>query len=304
MRIKSYFVRAVDDAITQARADFGDDALLLSTRQTDGGCEVVFGAAEVEAPVTLTSLRDQIQEIRELLMVADREPHLSRLFAQLTLAGFDGKIASKVVDFVEKNDSVRDALAEQVRIDSTLGSPGAEGAVIALVGPAGAGKTAALMKIAAFQKAARVVTLDTSLAARMQMQVFARKNGIAFTAVEAPEHLADVIEGARRKEIVLIDTPGAAPRILSGYAGIDAHLVVPAYMTAAAVRHAISTYSASKMIITRLDESPSIGGVLSEAARAGIAISLVASATSIHAATVDDLISIALGPEKMQAACA
>ena len=34
MRIKSYFVPTVDEAIAQARAEFGEDALLLSTRQT------------------------------------------------------------------------------------------------------------------------------------------------------------------------------------------------------------------------------------------------------------------------------
>ena len=33
MRIKSYFVRSVDEAIAQARKDLGEDALLLNTRK-------------------------------------------------------------------------------------------------------------------------------------------------------------------------------------------------------------------------------------------------------------------------------
>lgn len=294
MRIKSYFVRSVDEAITQARADFGDDALLVSTRHTDDGCEVVFGSAEYEAPATLDSIRGQIQELRQLLFASDREPHLSRLFAQLTNAGFDTLIASKMVDFVEKSGTLRDAVAENVRIDAALGT------VTALVGPAGAGKTAVITKIAAFQKSAHIVTLDTSLAGRIQLQLFARKSGILFTAIENPETLAGFIEQARKKEIVLIDTPGMLPNC----AGIDRHLVIPAYMSADALRHAISKYPAAKMIITHLDEAPSIGTAISEAARAGVAISLLASANSLHAATVEDLISIALGPEKVQVACA
>ena len=33
MRIKSYFARAVEDAITQARQEMGEDAMLIQTRR-------------------------------------------------------------------------------------------------------------------------------------------------------------------------------------------------------------------------------------------------------------------------------
>ena len=46
MRIKSYFVSTVDEAMAQAIAELGEDALLLRTRQTDGGYEVVFGSED------------------------------------------------------------------------------------------------------------------------------------------------------------------------------------------------------------------------------------------------------------------
>jgi flagellar biosynthesis GTPase FlhF len=308
MRIKSYFTETIDQAMAQARADFGDDALLLSTRQTESGCEVVFGAAESEAPADLTSIRSQIDEIRQLLVASERAPELSNFFAQLSNAGFDTKIASKMVDLYENNRKVRDTFSEHIRIDATLGAPGAEGTVVAVVGPAGAGKTSAIMKIAALQKTARILTLDTSLANRMQLQLFARKTEIAFMSVEAPETLAGIVSEARRKEIVLIDTPSSEKyaHFLTAIPGIDTHLVIPAYMTAAAVRHAIAKYAAfkpSKMIITRLDESPSIGAAVSEAVHGNLAISLFTSGASIHAATMDDLISVALGPQA-KAACA
>src|SRR5580658_5372453 len=52
MRIKSYFVRSVDEAIAQARVELGEDALLLNTRKQNtpgsswSGYEVVFGCVD------------------------------------------------------------------------------------------------------------------------------------------------------------------------------------------------------------------------------------------------------------------
>ncbi len=56
MRIKSFFSKTVDEAIAQARAELGAEALLLNTRKLTGeagkpgGYEVVFGLDEEEAP--------------------------------------------------------------------------------------------------------------------------------------------------------------------------------------------------------------------------------------------------------------
>ncbi|MGD1090864.1 MAG: hypothetical protein ABSB35_02600 [Bryobacteraceae bacterium] len=56
MRIKSFFAKSVDEAMTQARAQLGADAMLLNTRKTPpqdgqpGGYEVVFGTIDEEPP--------------------------------------------------------------------------------------------------------------------------------------------------------------------------------------------------------------------------------------------------------------
>ncbi len=55
MRIKSYFARAVEDAITQARQEMGEDAMLIKTRRApaetghQGDYEVIF-ATDVPSP--------------------------------------------------------------------------------------------------------------------------------------------------------------------------------------------------------------------------------------------------------------
>jgi flagellar biosynthesis protein FlhF len=372
MRIKSYFVPTVDDAIAQARAELGDDALLLSTRKNDNGCEVVFGVAgdeeaggepnalvqkserePVGAP-DLETIRAEMDEIRQLLLSSDRlgsrVPELAAIYARLTGAGVDAVLATQIVDAVEAGmathalaklkialglgarrfdlqqleELLRAEFAARVRINANLGAPGCEGTVIVLVGPGGAGKTTTLMKIAAFQagpeRPVRILTLDqNALASRVHLQFFARKNGVAFTALESPETLPAYIENARQKEIILIDTPGCGSdadreklaHILDDCRGLDTHLVAPAYMTAPALRQSIAKYSVfrpTKLIVTKLDEWPAFGAAVSEAVRAGLAISLLTDGVSIardvHAASVEDLLSIALVRDPIRAACA
>ena len=79
--------------------------------------------------------------------------------------------------------------------------------------PGWLGQDILLMKIAAFQAApirpVRLLSLDRSgLSSRMHLQMFARKTRIAFTPGGVRGILPALIEEARKKEIVLIDTPG------------------------------------------------------------------------------------------------
>lgn len=405
MRIKSYFVKSTGEALAQARAELGEDALLLSTRKVDSplgstaNYEVVFGcpdagealeapAAKVEAeapreteraaaettavaPVAfkttssrprmslkapaadLEQLRSQMDEIHGLLLSSGRPrvtarglPLLDAAFARLTKAGLSVSLAGSIVDGVAAAlssdeselkedgsfrhhdgerviDRLRIEMDRRIKIDSQLGAKGSGSAVVAMVGPTGAGKTSTLMKIAAFQAArkrpVRLLTLDHSgLGSRMQLQFFARKTGIAFTAVENPEILPQLIGEERLKSIVLIDTPGHQPdaereklgAILARCSGVDVHLVLPGYMSSGACREAIRKYGIfwpAKLAVTKLDETTTFGTLASEAARAGLSLSLVADGVSIpdslHSASVEDLMAIAV-PEQAQQACA
>jgi len=359
MRIKSYFVKSVDEALAQARAELGEDALLLSTRKSGDEYDVVFGSpGEGEAappapraarkaaghgPGHLDEVRAQLDEIRRLLLAeqhAERLPEVARAFTNLIDSGMDNVLAGEIADRVQaamavtpkpkkltigwharrfdwkKFESVlRSELSQQVRIDPSLE------AVTALTGPGGAGKTLTVMKIAAFQagpeRPVRVFALGCELAARMQWQLFSRKTGVAFAPVESPEDLPAMIAQAREKEIVLIDMPGwpADPEKtaagLAACSGIDTHLTVPGYMTANALRKCIERYSIfrpAKMLVTKLDESPAWGAAVCEAAQAGLRLSLftngVAIPKDLHAFSIDDLLSIALGGDRTQAACA
>lgn len=297
----------------------------------------------VEAVPDLGRLRAQMDEIHGMLLAAQKPQALTRgvpvldgVFARLTKAGFSAALARPIVDSVAAElasiethpaaredqhelvcDLLRLQMGARVRINAQLGTKSSGCPVIAMVGPGGAGKTSLLMKIAAFQAApsrpVRMVMLDSAgLAGRLQLQFFAGKAGISFSAVETPEELPAVVEEARRKEIVLIDTPAhqspaEREKLAAGLArcpGLDVHLVLPGYMSAGACREAIARYGAfwpAKLAVTRLDETTTFGTLVSEAARAGLSLSLVSDGVSIpeslHAASIDDMVAIAMGPE-------
>ena len=116
--------------------------------------------------------------------------------------------------------------------------------------------------------------------------------------------------------MVLIDTPGYLPdagsaaEILAS-AGIDVHLVVPGYMRAGDLRRCIEKYkifNPTRLLVTKLDETEALGAVVSEAARTGLGLSFLTNGPSvtgqIRAASLDDLVALAIDRVQARAVCA
>lgn len=134
MRIKSYFAKSVDQAMSEARAELGAEAMLLNTRKASsdqpggGGYEVIFGvpgemAATAASPASvrgvasamhgespapesrapgqlaseLKSLHDQMDEIRGLLVRSSRA-HLTIGRTMPELADVYGRLTSADVE--------------------------------------------------------------------------------------------------------------------------------------------------------------------------------------------------------------
>jgi flagellar biosynthesis protein FlhF len=131
--------------------------------------------------------------------------------------------------------------------------------------------------------------------------------GITFSTVDSIEDLPKLVAEARKKECVLIDTPGysaheeqAAETLAAALAtcgDVDVHLVVPGYMKARDLQNCIERYRVfqpSKLLITRLDETETFGTVFSEAYLAGLALSFLSHGPripdDIRAATAEDLL--------------
>ncbi len=190
--------------------------------------------------------------------------------------------------------------------------------VIVLVGPAGAGKTTTLVKLAVryglpSRRGVQILSIDNSrIAAAQQLASFASILGVGFTAVETPAALAQAIEEHRSKEIVLVDTPGftatnvddgaGLARFLTSSPAVDVHLVVPAHLKAAATARIIERFEVfgpHKLLFTMLDEADTFGAIFREAARTLKPVSFLSAGQQVpedlEAATKERVLELVLG---------
>ena len=217
------------------------------------------------------------------------DPELSRAFTKLTDAELDTDLAYDVVGRLAtpiSDVSMRTELAKLASVDSQLGTGGAGARIVALVGPPGAGKTSTLVKLAvryglAAGKTVQVLTTDTyRIAAAEELRSYAAILGIGCQVAETPRALAQAINECRQKNFILIDTPGLCrfemqacedlAKVLASYPGIDTHLVLPASMRAADLRRVADRYSIfkpDKLLFTRMDETETLGPILSLSVR-------------------------------------
>jgi flagellar biosynthesis protein FlhF len=201
------------------------------------------------------------------------------------------------------------------------------GRITALVGPAGAGKTSALVKLAVAggllaRRPVRLLSIDHyRIAAAEQMKTYAAILGVPFTLAETPLALAHAIDSAPPETLLLIDTPGLTPAsmadsgrdlvaFLRSRQDIDTHLVLTASMRQADLDRAVDLFRVfrpSKLLFTRLDETDSTAAMFCEAARTSLPLSFFSTGQTIPedlepATKTRITASLALGlPEALEA---
>ena len=266
------------------------------------------------------------------------DPELARAFTLLTDAELDTELAYDVVGALKPPVSagvLREELAKFVHVASDLGIAvgsaqgsvlrGTTARVVALVGPPGAGKTSALVKLAvqyglSTRKRVQILTTDTyRIAAAEELRSYAAILGIGCQVLETADALALALDECRTKDLILIDTPGLSrfemeaaedlARVLIAHPGldqpIDIHLVLPASMRSADLTRAAEQYSVfqpSKLLFTRLDETETFGPILSRSVRMGKPISFFSRGQRIpedlEPATPELLLDLVLGPDQ------
>ncbi len=159
------------------------------------------------------------------------------------------------------------------------------GGVVALVGPTGVGKTTSIAKLAARytlrhgpQKVALITTDNYRVAAHEQLRSYARIMGVPMRVAADSKALDEALVEYRDKGLVLIDTAGMGQRDMALYEHLAALNTggrsVQTYLTLATnsqrgvmndVVSAFGQVPLSGLILTKLDETTSLGGALSVA---------------------------------------
>ena len=221
-----------------------------------------------------------------------RKPQQANLWRRLQRMGLSADLSRALLERVAKVTEPRQAwrmllahLAHAIRTPQV--EPLEEGGVIALVGPAGMGKTTTLAKLAAryvlkygAQNIALVSMDSYRIGAQEQLKTLGRILNVSVTQVDPGQSLTQALAPLVRKRLVLIDTaglPGSAPELrmqLEALAsrGVKAknYLVLAATSQSQVLKAAYHSYKRcglSGCILTKLDEATSLGEVL------GLAIS-------------------------------
>ena len=337
MRIKSFFASSVEQAIQEARQELGPDAMLITSRRSSpearnlGAYEVVFGLqsttarTRTSAPATpssdlsseLQNLRAQLQEIKSTLQGARSADHASpeseELFSQLVSLDLSRSVARDVVSSaVRLRDEqpsgsltlqayATDVVSKRLRFAPPFHQEAQEsGKVIAFAGPAGAGKTTTLIKIAVREALAnrlsvRILSVDPyRVAAHEKLRSFAGIIGVAFAAINTVQEFTAAVEESRNKSLVLVDTPGYSLTEIDHAKEIadclrrmpnkQVHLVLPASMKRESLARCIRDYAqfeSDYLLFTKLDETDSQGAILSTALEAEKPLSFFSSGQNI-----------------------
>ena len=327
MHIKRYRGHRLPDVMRRVREDLGDDAVILHTkgnasrglRRLMGGAGVEVVAAvdrtettpvappmiervDADSPAWSPDLAAELASLRQLILrtsgVRTLPDALAPVYARLLARGLDDALSLRLLESLDGDvmEHVEDRLADLIAVSGSALPPRAIG--IAVVGPAGAGKTSVIAKLAVASHVAgltpELLTLDgSSVGATTQLETLAR-------IIEAPCTVAltpDDLVAARKRPLSgprLIDTPAVHARDAAGIvelterlqtlAPAEVHLVLPATVgrdDLKAMVRAFAPLGPTHVLFTHLDEAAAPGAIVTAAQAARRPLSFVGTGRDV-----------------------
>lgn len=273
MKIVTLAAPDFTSALAAARRRLGEETILLESRRlASGQVEVMVSAPRNERP----------------------EP--SEVLAALLDAGLPDRLAASLSREVEAVPAASGPAWQRARwaVEKRLcpGTPIREGRrVVALVGPAGVGKTTTWAKLAARDALLNglkvgLVTTDTMrIGGVEQARAYAAAMEVPFFIAGDPAAARNAAAATAQLDQVYVDTPGLSPleqdemEALSGLfgrlgvSGVD--LLLPATGEIKGLKAALRRFAPlapGRLGFTRLDEAAALGGMLTAALESGLPV--------------------------------
>lgn len=295
MRLKTYTAPTMSEAMAFVREDMGDDAIIVSTQQGADGlsCRVTAAIEEdaiIESDVASDHGDNGTSEDDPTFLVDDPVTFLRQV---LTAHGLPQHMVDLLLRSASTIDNSDPGLVLAGAIDAHIAFrpidvTEIDGPII-LVGVPGAGKTITAAKLAAAAKLkgrqVRVITADAKRAGGIeQLKAFTTILEIDLIAVANAEELQPHLQTLDDADVIIVDTAGVNPfddedmryvmnlcNLLDG----EPILVLPAggdAMESADIAAAFNGIGSERMIVTRLDMTRRLGGILAGALAGRLAI--------------------------------
>jgi flagellar biosynthesis protein FlhF len=249
---------------------------------------------------TLVQIQSQMKDLRSLLEqqmsslawsdLQRRNPHRAKLTRALLEMGLSPQVCQHVVDACQDEQDYEtlwnhalSLLAHGLPVAQP--EPLEKGGVIAVVGATGVGKTTTVAKLAAryalrhgSDQVAMITTDSYRIAAHEQLRTYGRILDIPVRVADKREDLVDAIKVFSDRGLVLIDTAGMSQRdvrlsqqfqlIKRSAPDIKTYLVLSTVTHRAGLKDIVRAFGEVRLdgcILTKLDETTSLGGALSTA---------------------------------------
>ncbi len=304
MRLKSFTAATMKEAMQMIRDTLGEDAIILSTREENGGKSVrVTAAVDKDAEATMPQAIEDImfddwqyqddddsatvvEEITEVMLRhAVPDEVLESIVSHVNITGLTESRAAL-------NEAIQQLFQFRPLPTKSYGKP------LILVGPPGSGKTLAAAKLAARGALGglkmAVITPDTVRAGGIeQLSAFTRLMKIDLKKASSPAELKARLAEIKGADQIIIDTAGVNPfdpesiKPLARYihaAEGDPVLVLPAGLDAdesGEIGRIFATIGASLMIPTRIDVARRVGSLLSAAYEGGLSFAELSNTAKV-----------------------
>ena len=278
MRLKTFVAPDTRQGMARLRAELGDDAIIVATRELPDGGVRITGAIE-----------SQDLDLAELLAPCELSPCAERLRAVAIHHELPDPLGRRLLDAAQRAGSgnpavaLAQALAEAFAFAPIAAAPAGS---LLLSGPPGAGKSAAVAKLAAAAvldgRSVSVVSADTARAGGIeQLAALLAPLDLRPLPAAEPATLRRLVAQAA-SDALLIDSPGLNPfrpadlGVLSSLleaSRAEPVLVLPAGLgvaDSAEIAHTYVALGARRLLATKLDAARRLGGLLA-AADAGLA---------------------------------